>query len=46
MIETVVLLQPIGAECPDDIGLLADDGCLGSYARSSKVVRLADVTGL
>ena len=29
MIETVVLLQPIGAECPDDIGLLADDGCFG-----------------
>ena len=28
MIESVVLLQTIGGECPDDIGLLADDGCL------------------
>ena len=28
IIESVVLLQTIGGECPDDIGLLADDGCL------------------
>ena len=28
MIESVLLLQTIGGECPDDIGLLADDGCL------------------
>ena len=28
MVESVLLLQTIGGECPDDIGLLADDGCL------------------
>jgi hypothetical protein len=28
MIESAVLLQTIGGDCPDDIGLLADDGCL------------------
>ena len=28
MIESVLLLQTIGGDCPDDIGLLADDGCL------------------
>ena len=28
MIETIVLLQTIGGDCPEDIGLLAGDGCL------------------
>jgi hypothetical protein len=28
MIEAIVLLQTLGGECPQDIGLLADDHCL------------------
>ena len=28
MIESVVLLQTIGGECPEDLGLLGADGCL------------------
>lgn len=28
MIESIVLLQTLGGECPEDISLLADDGCL------------------
>ena len=28
MIETVLLLQTIGGDCPEDLGLLAGDGCL------------------
>ncbi len=28
MIESIVLLQTIGGDCPEDIGLLAGDGCL------------------
>lgn len=28
MIESALLLQIVGGECPEDMGLLADDGCL------------------
>ena len=28
MIESVVVLQTIGGDCPEDIYLLADDACL------------------
>ena len=28
MIESAVVLQTIGGDCPDDLGLLAADGCL------------------
>ena len=28
MIETVLVLQTIGGDCPEDLGLLAGDGCL------------------
>ena len=28
MIETVLLQQTIGGDCPEDLGLLAGDGCL------------------
>ena len=28
MIESIVLLQTLGGDCPEDIGLLAGDGCL------------------
>ena len=43
MIESVLLLQTIGGECPDDIGLLADDGCLErglGYYRAPKATAL------
>jgi len=28
LVETIVLLQTLGGDCPEDIGLLADDECL------------------
>ena len=34
MIESIVLLQTIGGECPDDIRLLKGDQCEGAVAIS------------
>ena len=44
MIEAIVLLQTIGGDCPEDIGLLAGDGCLerGLGYRPPKVTALRE----
>jgi len=44
MIETILLLQTIGGDCPEDIGLLGDDGCLerGLGYRPPKVTALRE----
>jgi len=44
MIESIVLLQTIGGDCPEDIGLLTGDGCLerGLGYRPAKVTALRE----
>ncbi|HXP59192.1 MAG TPA: hypothetical protein VN829_01805, partial [Dongiaceae bacterium] len=44
MIESAVLLQALGGECPEDISLLAGDGCLerGLGYRTPKATALRE----